>query len=117
MTGESLWDSLMRNPYYEGFHASSHLLGYNHVLDEIPNSLVPVSELGAALGVPTPSIDAIVDLACAMCRIDFRKHGRTLEVLGLDGMTADEMTALRERRAARRRGAAHGVARRLPWFA
>jgi hypothetical protein len=44
--GDGLWDSLMRNPYYEGFHASAHLLGYNHVLDEIPNSLVPVSELG-----------------------------------------------------------------------
>ena len=59
VTGESLWDSLMRNPYYEGFHASAHLLGYNHILDEIPNSLVPVSELGAASAfrprVSTPS--------------------------------------------------------------
>jgi len=115
--GDSLWDSLMRNPYYEGFHASAHLLGYNHVLDEIPNSLVPVSELGAALGVPTPTIDAVVDLACAMCRIDFRKHGRTLEVLGLDGMTADEM--LHHVNAEPLGGTArtHGAARHLPWFA
>ena len=117
VTGEGLWDSLMRNPYYEGFHASSHLLGYNHVLDEIPNSLVPVSELGAALGVPTPTIDAIVDLACAMCRIDFRKHGRTLEVLGLDGMTADEILHYVNVEPLGGEARLHGVARSLPWFA
>lgn len=117
VTGESLWDSLMRNPYYEGFHASAHLLGYNHILDEIPNSLVPLSELGAALGVPTPSIDAIVDLACAMCRIDFRKHGRTLEVLGLDGMTAEEMLRYVNVEPLGGEARRTGVARRLPWFA
>jgi opine dehydrogenase len=116
VTGDGLWDSLMRNPYYEGFHASSHLLGYNHVLDEIPNSLVPVSELGAALDVPTPTIDAIVDLACAMCRIDFRKHGRTLEVLGLDGMTADEMLRYVNAEPLGGEARLHGVARSLPWF-
>jgi opine dehydrogenase len=114
--GDGLWDSLMRNPYYEGFHASSHLLGYNHVLDEIPNSLVPVSELGAALGVATPTIDAIVDLACAMCRIDFRKQGRTLEVLGLDGMTAAEMREYVNVEPLGGAARTHGAARRLAWF-
>jgi opine dehydrogenase len=117
VAGESLWDSLMRNPYYEGFHASSHLLGYNHILDEIPNSLVPVSALGAALQVPTPTIDAIVDLACAMCRIDFRKHGRTLAVLGLDGMSAHEMTHYVNVEPLGGEARRTGVARRLPWYA
>jgi opine dehydrogenase len=116
VSGDGLWDSLMRNPYYEGFHASSHLLGYNHVLDEIPNSLVPVSELGAALGVLTPSIDAVVDLACAMCRIDFRKHGRTLEVLGLDGMTAEDMRRYVDEEPLGGDARLYGAARSLPWF-
>jgi opine dehydrogenase len=116
VTGESLWDSLMRNPYYEGFHASAHLLGYNHILDEIPNSLVPVSELGAALGVETPSIDAIIDLACAMCRIDFRKHGRTLETLSLDGLTAEEMLHYVNVEPLCGEARRSGVARPLAWF-
>jgi opine dehydrogenase len=114
--GDGLWDSLMRNPYYEGFHASAHLLGYNHVLDEVPNSLVPVSELGAALGVPTPTTDAIIDLACAMCRIDFRRHGRTLEVLGLDGMSAEEMLRYVDEEPLGGVARTEGVARQLPWF-
>jgi opine dehydrogenase len=116
VSGDGLWDSLMRNPYYEGFHASSHLLGYNHILDEIPNSLVPVSELGAAVGVPTPTIDAIIDLACAMCHIDFRKHGRRLDVLGLDGMSVDEMRHYVEVEPLFGDARRYGVARRLPWF-
>jgi opine dehydrogenase len=115
--GETLWEAMQRNPYYEGFHASTHLLGYNHILDEVPNSLVPVPELAAAVGIETPMTDAIVDLACAMCRIDFRAHGRTLEVLGLAGKTRDEM--LRYVNAEPLGGAARvtGVARSLPYFA
>jgi opine dehydrogenase len=115
--GETLWEAMQRNPYYEGFHASTHLLGYNHILDEVPNSLVPVPELAAAVGIETPMTDAIVDLACAMCRIDFRAHGRTLEVLGLAGKTTDEM--LRYVNEEPLGGAARvtGVARPLPYFA
>ena len=51
MTGEGLWDSLMRNPYYEGFHASSHLLGYNHVLRRGAMLHTDAVVLGAARGV------------------------------------------------------------------
>jgi opine dehydrogenase len=116
VTGESLWDALMRNPYYEGFHASTHLLGYNHVLDEIPNSLVPVSELGYELGVETPTTDAIIDLACAMCEIDFRAEGRTLDVLGLAGMSPEEMLDYVNAEPLGGRSRTHGVARSLPQF-
>ena len=114
--GESLWEAMQRNPYYEGFHASTHLLGYNHVLDEVPNSLVPIPELGRALGVETPMTDAIVDLACAMCAIDFRAHGRTLELLGLAGKSAEEMLAYVNSEPLGGRSRTVGVARRLPQF-
>jgi opine dehydrogenase len=114
--GESLWEAMQRNPYYEGFHASTHLLGYNHILDEIPNSLVPVPELGRALGVETPMTDAIVDLACAMCAIDFRAHGRTLEVLGLAGKSREEMLAYVNSEPLGGRSRTVGIARPLPQF-
>jgi hypothetical protein len=76
-----------------------------------------VPELAAVVGIETPMTDAIVDLACAMCRIDFRAHGRTLEVLGLAGKTTDEM--LRYVNEEPLGGAARvtGVARALPYFA
>lgn len=91
VTGDSLYDVLQKNEYYLGFHAPTHFLGYHHVLDEIPNSLVPISSFGAAFGVPTPTINAIVDLGISMTGIDFWREGRTVQTLGLDGMSLEQM--------------------------
>lgn len=91
VTGETLYEVLQNHPYYAGFHAPTHLLGYNHIPDEVPNSLVPLVSLGDALDVPTPAMRAIVDLACVMTDVDWWTEGRTVSSLGLAGMTAEEM--------------------------
>jgi opine dehydrogenase len=114
--GDGLWDAMQRNPYYEGFHTTTHLLGYNHVLDEVPNSLVPVSELGRLLGRPTPMTDAIIDLACSMCEIDFRSQGRTAEALGLAGKSPEDIARYVNEEPLGGRTRTHGVARPLPQF-
>ncbi|GAB4261638.1 MAG: NAD/NADP-dependent octopine/nopaline dehydrogenase family protein [Deferrisomatales bacterium] len=86
VTGGDLYEVLQKNPYYQGFSAPRHVLGYHHVLDEVPNSLVPLEAFGRAAGVATPTISALVDLAGASLEVDFRAEGRTLERLGLGGM-------------------------------
>jgi opine dehydrogenase len=91
VTGESLYEALQNHPYYAGFHTPTHVLGYNHVPDEVPNSLVPLASLAEVLGVQTPAIRAIVDLACVMTDVDWWSTGRTVSTLGLAGMTASEM--------------------------
>jgi len=116
VTGETLWDTMQRNPYYEGFHAPGHILTYNHLIDEIPNSLVPVTELGRALGVKTTMTDAIIDLGCAMTQIDFRSHGRTLEVLGLAGKSPEEILAYVNAEPLGGLCAQIGVCRPMPQF-
>ena len=82
----SIRDTVASNPSYAGFGAPHHLLALGFVDDEVPNSLVPLSELGRLVGVPTPMTDSLIDLAAAMLRIDFRRGGRTLERLGLGGL-------------------------------
>jgi opine dehydrogenase len=108
VTGASLYDALQNHPYYAGFHTPSHLLGYNHVPDEVPNSLVPLASLGEVLEVPTPTIRAIIDLAAVMTDVDWWSQGRTVTSLGLAGMSADEMRdfVAHESRRARSRPAA-----------
>jgi opine dehydrogenase len=91
VSGETLYDVLQNHPYYGGFHAPTHLLGYNHIPDEVPNSLVPLVSLGDALDVPTPTMRALVDLACVMTDVDWWSEGRTVSSLGLGSMTAEEM--------------------------
>ncbi len=79
-------ETVATNPYYAGFGAPKTLLALGFVDDEVPNSLVPLSELGVVVGVPTPMTDALTDLASAMLRVDFRRTGRTLARLGLAGL-------------------------------
>lgn len=89
--GDTLYDVLQNNHYYAGFSAPKHFLAYYHVLDEVPNSLVPLSEFGKVVGVQTPMMDAIIELANAMCAVDFRKEGRTLDKLGFPSIDRDAM--------------------------
>jgi opine dehydrogenase len=91
VVGEDIYDALMRNPYYEGFSAPSHFLAQNHILDDVPNSLVPIASFGRTTGVPTPTIDSLIHLASAMCGIDWWQEGRTADSLGLGGMSPTEM--------------------------
>ncbi len=91
VTGRSLYEVLQNNHYYAGFSAPKHVLAYHHVLDEVPNSLVPLASLGCTLGVKTPTINAIVDLACASLAHDYWREGRTVEGLGLGGKSPEQM--------------------------
>jgi opine dehydrogenase len=90
VTGETIYDILQNNTYYMGFSAPEHVLAYHHVLDEVPNSLVPLARLGTLAGVATPMIRAIVDLASAALDYDFWREGRSLEKLGLDGLSVED---------------------------
>ncbi len=114
--GDSIYEVLQNNHYYEGFHAAGHLMGYNHVLDEVPNSLVPLSLIARQLNLKTPAIDAIVDLAKVMTKIDFWKVGRTLEKMGLDGLSGDEMIDLVENKPLFDDCRSMGACRLLPQF-
>ena len=57
-------------------------------------SLVPLSSLGKALGAPTPTIDLIIELASILHGRDYRAEGRTVESLGLAGLTVKEIRKL-----------------------
>ncbi|MGH2789156.1 MAG: NAD/NADP octopine/nopaline dehydrogenase family protein [Actinomycetota bacterium] len=116
VVGEDIYDALMRNPYYEGFSAPSHLLAQNHILDDVPNSLVPIASFGRAVGVATPTVDALIHLAGAMCSIDWWEEGRTVERLGLGGMSGAEMLDHVEHRALGGRCAESGVCRAFGFF-
>lgn len=91
--GQSLYEVLQNNPYYLGFSAPEHVLAYHHILDEVPNSLVPLSELGSLAGVQTPMTSSIVDLASSALDFDFWAEGRTPEKLGLGEMITGEVLA------------------------
>lgn len=53
---------------------------------DVPWTLVLASSVGEAVGVPTPTADAIIALTSAFLARDVRAEGRTLDTLGLSGL-------------------------------
>jgi opine dehydrogenase len=66
-------------------------LEHNYVAEDVPTGLIPISALGAAAGVPTPTMDAVVRLACVMAGRDFAAEARTIDRLGLAGQDAAQI--------------------------
>ena len=54
---------------------------------------VPISTLGDQLGIPTPAIDTMVNLAHLVIGKDYWNEGMTAEKLGLRSMSAEEIKA------------------------
>lgn len=60
----------------------------------MPCSLVPIASLGEMLNVPTPTMKNIIQLASIMHQIDYFKEGRTVDRLGLKGLSIKEIRQL-----------------------
>ncbi len=116
VVGDTIYDAVKANPYYPGFSAPSHFLAQNHILDDVPNSLVPIADFGRVLGVPTPTINSLIDLASAMCSIDWWAEGRTVANLGLGGMSPAEMLNHVDNTARGGNCAETGVCRAFPFY-
>lgn len=69
-------------------------LDHKYVIEDTPTGLMPIRELGAAAGVATPAIDALVKVAQTMLGTDFAAEARTLERMGLAGRDAQAIRAI-----------------------
>ncbi|MBI4277327.1 MAG: NAD/NADP octopine/nopaline dehydrogenase family protein [Armatimonadetes bacterium] len=62
-----------------------------YITEDVPMAMVAWSSMGQKLGVPTPSVDAMIHLANVMKETDFRAVGRTVEFAGLASKSMDEI--------------------------
>lgn len=74
--------SMLKEAYGPYEHVP-HDLNSRYITEDVPFGLVPWEAVGQVLGVATPTISALVDLASAARRTDFRKNGRNRDALGL----------------------------------
>jgi opine dehydrogenase len=56
--------------------------------------LVPLTQLGQAMGVPTPTISAVVELSNRLLGRNYWEEGRSLKRLGLQGKTSEDIRQL-----------------------
>src|SRR5438477_6073254 len=64
---------------------------HKYIAEDVPVGLMPMRALGAAAGVPSPAIDAVVHIACAMAGNDFATEARTMDRMGLAGMNLEQL--------------------------
>ena len=62
-----------------------------YLTEDVPYGLVPIASIAHELGIATPTIDLVIDLASLLLDEDLRATGRTAASLGLAGRSADQM--------------------------
>lgn len=65
-----------------------------YITEDLPMGLVPAAQLARLAGRPAHLIEAIVYLGSSVCDQDFWRQGRTLDKLGLAGMTVEQIRRL-----------------------
>lgn len=88
--GKTLCERMKNNPAYYDILAPGSIFT-RQLTEDIPTGLIPMSELGRAIGVKTPLMDSIITITSSLLNIDFRKNGRTLNSLHLDRLSREQL--------------------------
>jgi opine dehydrogenase len=62
-----------------------------YITEDIPIGMVLWASLGEMLGVPTPTAQSLIHISSVIHDTDYWQGGRTMEKLGLSGMTVEEL--------------------------
>ncbi len=93
--GNDLYSAMQANIGYSGVRAPN-TIDHRYITEEVPTSLVPIASLGDQLGVPVPTIKAIIHLANILHKRDYWAIGRTSAHLGLAGLSVQQIRRLVE---------------------
>jgi len=91
--GKTLIEAMRANPGYRGINAPS-TVHHRYISEDVPASLVPIASIGEMLGVRTPAMRSIIYLASVMHGVDYWAIGRTVDKLGIAGMSVKEIRFL-----------------------
>lgn len=89
------YDSILSFVRYSQVHntikGTPHTLKNRYIMEDVPYALVPWSFLAKKAGVDAPVTNLLIQLASNVYDIDFMEVGRTLEQMGLEGMSYKEI--------------------------
>lgn len=91
--GKTLYEAIQATPGYKGVRAPATLT-HRYILEDVPMSIVPMVSVGRQLGVETPTLASLVNLASLIHDNDFWKAGRTAKRVGLAGRSVKDIRML-----------------------
>lgn len=78
-------------PQADNVPASSSQVPDRFIDEDVPMGLVAISDFGKKVGIFTPTIDALIQMANLVREKDFVTTGNTLEYMGIGEMSIDEI--------------------------
>ena len=88
--GDTIQQAVAGNPAYRGIQAPA-TIRHRYLLEDVPTGLIPLLELGAAAGLALPTLRSLVNLAGLALGVNAWPHERSLESLGLNGLSVPEI--------------------------
>jgi opine dehydrogenase len=88
--GESAYDVMYQISAHNVLMSPENMQ-VRYITEDVPYGMVTVASIGKLLGMATPRLDAIVNIACMANGADYWATGRTAEKLGLTGMSITEL--------------------------
>lgn len=92
---DTLQAAVAANPAYRGIKAPTTLV-HRYLLEDVPTGLIPLIELGRAAGLDCPTLRGLVGRSRAVLGDSTWPHQRTLDALGLAGMSVRQIRLLVE---------------------
>jgi opine dehydrogenase len=94
MSEPTYYPGYMKALGFKGIKSQSQL-DHRHFNEDAGYGLVSLNSLGKQIGVPTPTMDAVLHVASTMMGRDYLAEGvRTMETLGLAGYSATQLPQL-----------------------
>ena len=94
MTESNYTTGYSRAPGFRGIKAPTRI-DSRYLTEDVGYSLVFFTDLARRLAVPTPTMDAIIEITSVVLARDLRAEGaRTMSSLGLDDLTAEQLLSL-----------------------
>lgn len=91
----SLSQTLRKSPIHSNpAFAAPDSVDTRYIAEDLPFGLVPWSSIGRMLGLPTPTIDAVIQFASVMLGRNVFEEGLKAKDLGIDGMSVEELCAM-----------------------
>lgn len=91
--GKDIYTAVQANKVYSGIGAPDNIKA-RYISEDVPMSLVPISELGKIAGVETRTIDLMISLANILHGTDYRKKGRNINNLGISSTDVEELKSM-----------------------
>lgn len=92
-TGRDLVVAIQNNPAYRGIY-SPRTIFHRYITEDVPMSMVPIASLAQMYGIATTTLSAVIRLCSVIAQRDFITEGRTVENLGIEGLTVAQLKKL-----------------------